>query len=342
MIVSRRMTRELGLKSSVFGFRFSVIGGRANAWIVLALGASLTGCSVLRRGQNAAAITEARQFSLRGADALQSQRYDDAETLFAEALRRSPSDERAHWGMAEVQWHRGDCAMATEHMLEASRMSGNNPDFLVRLGEMHLEAGRFAQALTQAESALAANRQHAGAWELLGRIHQEQQQWQKAIECYHRAMMSKPNNATVQLALAGIYQRLGRPQRALATLERMTDHQSPEYQSAQVWLLKGQALASLGQIEDARLCMREAATGAAPNDTQIFLQLARLQAEFGELAEARMSLGRVLSVEPDNVGAIALQQTLTKQFATLVSSDRSVSAIPTAGGTLSTGPRSAQ
>ncbi len=307
------------MKRSVFILGSSVRGVAIFVTAWLSLVSPMTGCGVLRRTQNSSALTQARQFSLRGADALQSQKYDDAETLFAEALRRSPSDERAHWGMAEVQWHKGDRLAATEHMLEASRMSGNNPDFLVRLGEMHLQAGRLDPAFAQAELALAASRQHAGAWELLGRVHQQREQWQEAIECYHRALMSKPNHAPVQLALAGIYQRLGRPQRALATLERMSDQQAPEYQSAEVWLLKGQALASLGQIEDARLCMREAATHATPNDSQIFLQLARLQTDLGELAEARMSLGRVLSVEPGNADALALQQNLSQQFATLVS-----------------------
>ncbi len=286
---------------------------------VLVLASVFPGCRSLRNGQRDLGVSEARQFSLRGTDALQLKKYDDAEALFSEALRRCPADERAHWGMAEVQAQKGNCQTATVHMQEASRLSGNNPDLLVRLGEMHLESKRLDQALAQAESALTSNRQHAGAWQLRGNIHREQQQWQEAIDCYQRSLMSRPNNPSVQMALAGIYLQLGRPQRALATLERMSDLQSSEYQSAQAFLLKGQALASLDQVDDAKLCLREAASRASAEDYGLFLQLAYLQAEVGQIAEARLSLGRTLVLQPENSDAIGLQRRLDQQFASLVS-----------------------
>lgn len=287
-------------------------------------------------------LRQARQFSLRGADALQMQKYDDAEALFAEALRRCPTDERAHWGMAEVQWRRGNCQTATHHMEEASRMSGNNPDLLVRLGEMHLQAGRLAEAQVQADLALSHHRQHSGAWQLRGHIHEQQQQWQEAIQCYHRALMSQPNNSTVQLALAGIYQRQGRPQRALATLERMADLQSQEYHSANTWLLKGQALANLGQVEEAKKCLRDASLRADPNDFSLFLQMAQLQTEVGEWAEARASLGRSLSLNPEHPEALALQQKLDQKFAFLTASSPSTRTIPTTTTGHSLEPESSQ
>jgi tetratricopeptide (TPR) repeat protein len=282
------------------------------------------GCRSLRRGQPDIGASQARHFSLRGADALQLNKYDDAETLFAEALRRCPTDERAHWGMAEVQWHRGNCQAAAYHMEEASRMSGNNPDLSVRLGEMHLQAGRLAEASLQAEAVLTQHRQHAGAWQLQGQILEQQEKWQEAIQCYHRALMSKPNNPTVQLALAGIYQRLGRPQRALATLERMSDLQANEYNSAKTWLLKGQALASLGQIEEAKTCLKDAASQANPEDGALFLKMAHLQAEVGELAEARVNLGRALSLSPNHPEALALRQQLDRHFANLTASNTAI------------------
>jgi tetratricopeptide (TPR) repeat protein len=285
---------------------------------------------------------QARQFSLRGADALQMEKHEDAEALFAEALRRCPTDERAHWGMAEVQWSRGNSQTATYHMEEASRMSGNNPDLLVRLGEMHLQAGRWDDAQRQAELALSHHRHHAGAWQLRGRLCEQRQQWQEAIECYHRALMSQPNNPVVQVALAEIYQRQGRSQRALATLERMADLQSSQYEQASTSLLKGQALASLGQIEEAKKCLRDAASQADPDDFRLFLQIAQLHTEVGQWAEARASLGRSLSLQPQNPEALALQQTLDKNFARLTASagaNRNIATV-IANGSVETSPQS--
>lgn len=270
------------------------------------------------------------------------QKYEDAEALFAEALRRCPTDERAHWGMAEVQWKQGNTQTAAVHMEEASRMSGNNPDILVRLGEMHLQAGRLADASIQADLALSHNRQHAGAWQLRGHIFEQQQQSQQAIECYHRALMLQPNNPVVQVALASIYQQQGRPQRALATLERMADLQTEEYASASTWLLKGQALASLGQIEEAKKCLRDAALQADPKDFQLFLQMAQLQTEVGQWAEARASLGRSLSMQPENPEALALQQKLDQKFAMLTASSESTRTTPTTTLGHLMGPESSQ
>jgi len=296
-----------------------------NGWIALVVslmgsGACLPGCRGLRSWNRELGITEGRQFSLRGADALQVKKFDDAETLFSEALRRCPTDERAHWGMAEVQAHKGNCQAATVHMEEASRLSGNNPDLLVRLGEMHLSVGQTDLALKQAELALNSNRHHSGAWYLRGRIYQQQHQWQEAMDCFHRALMVRPNCPEVQIEVASIYQRLGRPQRALATLERMSDLQSTEQRIAKVLLLKGQALASLGQSDDAKLCLREAVHRAHPEDSALFLELARLQTDLGQIAEARISLGHVLQLQPTNNEALTLQARIDQQFATLVAS----------------------
>ena len=293
--------------------------------------ALLNGCQGFRARQREAGITEARQFSLRGADALQLSKFDDAEALFSEALRRCPTDERAHWGMAEIQAKKGDCHSAAIHMQEASRLSGNNPDLLVRLGEMHLQAGQPEMAVKQAQAALDSNRNHWGAWQLQGKIHQQEHQWQQSLDCYHRALMSKPNNPEAQMAVADIYLRLGRPQRALATLERMSDLQSAECQLANIYLLKGVALASLGQTEDAKLCLREATQRAAPGDHELFLQIAHVQSDLGQIAEARISLGHLLSLQPTNAEAQALKNRLDQQFASLVSTELTTPKVDTAG-----------
>lgn len=289
---------------------------------------SAGGCRALTKKTNQKmALTSARQFSLRGFDALQQKKYNDAETLFSESLRRCPTDERAHWGLAEVLYQRGDCQLAAQHMNEAAKMSGSNPDLFVRLGEMQMEAGRADMAIIQTDLALSNDWQHAKAWELRGRVLEKNGQPHEAMEAYHRSLMSQPNNPSVQLALASIYQQLGRPQRALATLERLSDSQSPEFDKADTWMLKGAALASLGQIEDSRMCLREASLRVGKDDTQLCLQLAKLQADMGDLADARANLGRVLSLNPGDQSALSVQQQLEQKFRELPANSASNSAI---------------
>lgn len=273
------------------------------------------GCrSLVKNQQKQMALRTARQFSLRGADALQQHKYSDAEALFSESLRHSPTDERAHWGLAEVLYQRGECQNAAQHMNEAAKMSGSNPDLMVRLGEMQYESGMIDQAIIQADMALANDWQHAKAWELKGRVLERRGLADEAIEAYHRSLMSQPNNPAVQISLASVYQEQGRPQRALATLERMSDLQNPEYDKANTWLLKGAALASLGEAEESRTCLREASLRANGQDVQLCLKLAKLQADLGDLADARANLGLVLSQDPGNQAALLVQQHLEQKF----------------------------
>ena len=99
------------------------------------------GCRGLVQQKSNSQLVAARQLSLRGASALQRSREQDAEMLFSEALRNSPLDERAHWGYATTLWQRGDRQRAIAHMREAVRLSGRNPEYVVRLGEMSLDIG---------------------------------------------------------------------------------------------------------------------------------------------------------------------------------------------------------
>ena len=77
--------------------------------------AAISGCACLHRDKVDANVVSARQLSLRGIDAMQRDQWNDAETLFAEALRKNPADERAHQHFAELLWRRGQQQVAIRH-----------------------------------------------------------------------------------------------------------------------------------------------------------------------------------------------------------------------------------
>src|ERR1051326_2825708 len=97
-----------------------------------------SGCRALRGHKvSDENIAAARQLSLQGMDAQQRGQWDRAEILFAAAILKCPSDERARYGYAEALWQRGAWQKAVEHMEEAVRLSGSDPERLVRLGQMY-------------------------------------------------------------------------------------------------------------------------------------------------------------------------------------------------------------
>lgn len=259
-------------------------------------------------------LANARQLSLKGAGLLEQKNYNEAGPLFSEALKHSPADERAQWGMAEVLWETEDQGQAIQHMSQAAELSGKNPDLVVRLGEMHLKAGNIQEAAAQAERALTINRQHAGAWALKGQVLRMQNQVEDALIAYQRALNHAPEDAATRIAVSEIYQRLGRPQRALATLDYLTDSQPTEAIPARVWLLRGEAYAALGESSHSKYCLQEASSCVTECDTDSLVQLARLQYKAGDLAEARLCVGKALQQNPRNPHALELQTALDQRF----------------------------
>lgn len=275
------------------------------------------GCRSFVQRESNSQLVAARQLSLRGADAMQRSRQQDAEMLFSEALRNSPLDERAHWGYATTLWQRGDRQRAIEHMREAVRLSGRNPEYAVRLGEMNLDMGDRKAAREYALSVLSANRSHAEAWALLGDTHQSERDWPAALECYHRALLIRSDYSRVQLSVAEIYRHTGRPQRTLAALDRMTDLHVSASTDPEVLLIRGMALADLDRNMEAAEALAMASERMPSDRIDKQIQLVHAQHRIGELVPARMTLGKLIASNTNNPEVKRLQSMLDMSFAHL-------------------------
>lgn len=259
-------------------------------------------------------LSGARQLSLRGADALDRSRYQDAEALFTEALQSCPTDERAHWGYAQTLWQKGSHEQSIEHMKEALRLSEKNVDYMVRLGEMYLDKNDLPNARAQAQKAIDHDHRNAAAWALMGNTLRQAKEWGPALNCYQRALLVQSDYPQVQLAAADCYRHIGRPQRALATLDRMTDLHGGAQSTPDAMMIRGLALADLGRNEDAIGILNRASEKLPIASTDQHLQLAAAQYRLGDLVQARMTLGRVLQAHPDHFEAKRLQSTLDMSF----------------------------
>lgn len=291
--------------------------GYIAAWCLVLLATNCTGCGILRNRSENKQLVHARQLSLRGADALQRARTQDAELLFSEAIRQSPLDERAHWGYATTLWDRGDQAKAIEHMRTAIRLSGDNPQYWVQFGEMLLEVGNFAEAEAAASAVLANNRKNAAAWALRGQIHQAKREWDDARNCYHRALLIQSDYPQVQLRLAEVYRTLGQPQRSLRVLDRMVDLHNTAAHDPNALLYRGLALADLNRTKEASEALAKASERLPAEEVQKQLQIVHAQHRIGELVAARLTLGRVRSHNAESPEVARLQSMLDMSFAHL-------------------------
>src|SRR3954466_2921026 len=103
---------------SSFGFSVCAVTG-------LLMG--MCGCRVFRGHKiSEENIAAARQLALQGIDAQQRNHWERAESLFAAAIVKCPSDERARHGYAEALWQRGVWQQAVEQMEESVRLSAGD------------------------------------------------------------------------------------------------------------------------------------------------------------------------------------------------------------------------
>lgn len=294
--------------------RWDASSGGRGRWLILLACLSLVtgpaGCRVLRSRQNSDEnIAAARQLSLQGLDAQQRGQWERAEMLFAAAIAKCPTDERARSGYAEALWQRGDYSGAISNMEDAVRLSGNDPQRLVRLGAMHLHQEDVRRALNLAQRAIDNNGLLAEAWALRGQALLVAGDLNEALASFHRALSLDPALANVQLAIADIYRQQNRPQRALATLQTFADRFPAGQVPIGVLYREGLSLQALGRPHDAIRVFYQAVE-RGPANADLLYALADAQTAVGEFAAARQQVHLALTIEPGHAGSAQLMRRL--------------------------------
>ena len=277
--------------------------------IAAAILASHGGCRALRCRTSEESISAARELALQGLDAQQKGRDELAEQCFASADARCPQDERARCCYAEALWKRGAQEEAVQHMEEAVKLAGSDPERRVELGKMYLARGQVHQAGVQADKAIAAKGDSAAAWALHGDVLRAEGLRTEALASYHRALSHQPHFPEVQLAIADLYGQQDRPQRALATLQALADHYPPEEAPAEVAYREGLVLRRLGRYEDAahRLTL---AVRRGPTTADMLYELAQTEALAGHRGAAADAVAAGLALHPNHAGLARLSSEL--------------------------------
>lgn len=276
--------------------------------------AAVSGCRAIGRFGDSRQSIAARRLSGQGFQAMHDGQWEIAEKLFIDALDSSKTDDRAHWGLAESYWKRGDLELAVAHMEQAVRLSAGDPKFVQRLGRMYLELGRLQEADEHSLWALESKRGSSEAWSLRGDCLKAAGELDEALAAYHRALALQPDYPEVQIQASQIYLHQRRFDRLLATLDRLQDDLGADDAPAQVDLLQGIAMRELGRTEEARRCFARASSKDA-NDATPYLQLAELELAQGEISAASRSLDLAANLPHDSAEESAWLKQLQEQHA---------------------------
>ena len=272
--------------------RLTGVGARSVAGtLVLLLCVSSFGCHTIGRITESKHTVAARRLSRQGLEAMRNGRWDQAEQLFGDALTVSQDDDRAHRGIAEAYWNRGDYDQAILHMEKAVELSGQEPRLVARLGEMYFITGRLDDAQQQSEIALAGDRESPQIWMLRGDCFQQRGNSRDAMAAYHRALAIQPDLVDVKLKIADLYLESKQYDRLLATLDQFDPAADDSQMPTAVHMMRGIALRSLQRPE---LAIKHFAKAAEhdPDAAEPLLQIASIELARGDAYAAHLAIER--------------------------------------------------
>lgn len=241
-----------------------------------------SGCRLIpRSGPVAQDVADARRLCNEGLSAADRKDLLRAEGLLEQAVKNCPTDIDARRHYADVLWQRGERMAAVTQIAEALRLSPGDTSLCVDGGRMYMELGLLDDADQLAREAVRVAPRSDKAWRLHGQVALARGRPEEALADFHRALAIAPDDRDLILETAEVYRRLGRPQRALATLAILGESYPPNQTPPHVLALEGMVQESLDRPTDAIESYRQAvARGFESPD--VTARLAKLQQDAAE------------------------------------------------------------
>ena len=238
-----------------------------------------TGCRLIpRSGPVPQEVADARRLCNEGLSAADRKDLLRAEGLLEQAVKNCPTDVDARRHYADVLWQRGERMAAVTQIAEALRLSPGDTGLCIDGGRMYMELGLLDDADRLSREAVRVAPRSDKAWRLHGQVALARGRPEEALADFHRALAIAPDDRDLILDTAEVYRRLGRPQRALATLAILGETYAPNQTPPQVLMLEGMAQEALERPTDAIESYRQAvAKGLQSQD--IATRLSKLEQE---------------------------------------------------------------
>jgi len=235
------------------------------------------GCRLIpRSGPVPQEVADARRLCNEGLSAADRKDLLRAEGLLEQAVKNCPTDVDARRHYADVLWQRGERMAAVTQIAEALRLSPGDTSLCIDGGRMYMELGLLDDADRLSREAVRVAPRSEKAWRLHGQVALARGRPEEALADYHRALAIAPDDRELILDTAEVYRRLGRPQRALATLAILGESYPPNQTPPQVLALEGMAQEALDRPTDAIESYRQAvARGFESQD--VVTRLAKLE-----------------------------------------------------------------
>jgi len=169
-----------------------------------------------------------RQLCLQAEIAFHTHRDEDAQALFADALKQAPGFADAHLGLSLLMQARGDHQAAYQHALFALGSAPSEPRYLSQLGLCHIYLGNFPQAEELLRRALQQAPADTAAWNNLGLSLLSRGRPAEARSCFLNAVKLDPDFSLARQNLSQLdadtkQKTVTEPEDAIASLQLLLD-----------------------------------------------------------------------------------------------------------------------
>ncbi len=218
-------------------------------------------------------------------------RLDDAISQAGQVLKINPRHFGTILALADAHGRRGETDMAVKYLTLAADLNKDNPmaggSLLLatvhqRLGNIYLDLGRTAEAISELQQTLEINRTDADALRLLGNALEKQGRTAEAILSYRQSIRYVPEFTEAHADLLRAYRTQGDLAR-MDYAEGMLSYAHSEYD---------QAIARLERVNQSVLDMPE-----------VHLGLAMAYEKVGRSADALEQYRQALTQDPTSVAA---------------------------------------
>ena len=193
----------------------------------------------------------------------------NAQRIDEHAMDAGLERARQHFLDGNEHFEAGRFGEARSCFEAALALAPGRVSVLSNLGVTHFHLRQWREALPLLEQSAAAEPGQADAWAYLGLVHEALAQWQAAIDSLTRALQLDPGRAGLWLVCGRCQLRLGLVEPALQAFDRAV---AADPNLAVAWSERGTLLRELNRLDDAAACFEKAmALGADPEVHRYYL-----------------------------------------------------------------------
>ncbi len=224
--------------------------------------------------------------------------FSQAVAMYERALRLAPMNIPARMKLIDLLVSLGEIDRALEHYLALG-------DTYYQMAQLDQAREKYNEALQLAPRGSPERRWEVKLLHRIGDIDLQRVEWRRAASVYERIREIAPDDEKARFTLMDLYERLGRPDRALAELDGLLQHymQTGKVQKA-VSILEGLVQEKPGVIPlRARLAQLYLNAGRKEDALRELDILGDLQLQAGKVKDAIATIQVILRLRPPNADA---------------------------------------